>query len=220
MVEVAVRNAEGLGLEVDGRVADAETIPMPDDSVDLVVGHAVLHHIPDLDQAFREILRVLRPGGRFVFAGEPTTIGDRYARKLGQATWWATTRATRLGPLSSWRRPQAELDESSRAAALEAVVDQHTFDPARLERFALGAGAVDVRCVTEELTAALFGWPVRTFEAAVPPEKLGLSWAMFAYRTWQRLSWFDEHVASRVVPRGLFYNALVTGVKPAPPVDL
>jgi SAM-dependent methyltransferase len=220
MVEVAVRNAEGLGLDVDGRVADAETIPMPDASVDLVVGHAVLHHIPDLDQAFREILRVLKPGGRFVFAGEPTRIGDLYARKLGQATWWATTTLTKLGPLSSWRRPQAELDESSRAAALEAVVDQHVFDPARLERFALGAGAVDVQCVTEELTAALFGWPVRTFEAAVPPERLGFGWATFAYRTWQRLSWFDEHVASRVVPRGLFYNALVTGVRPEPPVSL
>ena len=94
------------------------------------------------------------------------------------------------------------------------------FSPERLERFALGAGAVDVRCVTEELTAALFGWPVRTFEAAVPPEKLGLPWAMFAYRSWQRLSWLDERVLSRVVPRGLFYNALVTGVRPEPPVSL
>lgn len=215
MVEVAVRNARGLGLEVDGRVADAETIPVPDDSVDLVVGHAVLHHIPDLDQALREVLRVLRPGGRFVFAGEPTALGDRYARRLGQFTWWATTNATRLLP--SWRRTQVALDESSRAAALEAVVDQHTFDPARLERYAHAAGAVDVSVVTEELTAAVFGWPVRTIEAAVPSERLGMGWAMFAYRTWQRLAWFDEHVLSRVVPRALFYNALVTGVKPPPP---
>jgi hypothetical protein len=43
---------------------------------------------------------------------------------------------------------------------------------------------------------------------------------MFAYRGWQRLSWFDETVLSRVVPRGLFYNALVTGVRPAAPVSL
>ncbi len=220
MVEVALRNAAGLGLDVDGRVADAETIPVPDASVDLVVGHAVLHHIPDLDTAFREILRVLRPGGRFVFAGEPTRLGDRYARRLGQATWWATTNATKLRPLRAWRRPQAELDESSRAAALEAVVDQHTFDPGRLERFALAAGAVDVAVTTEELTAAVFGWPVRTFEAAVPPGKLGMGWAMFAYRTWQRLSWLDERVLSRVVPRALFYNALITGVKPAGPASL
>lgn len=216
MVEVATRNAANLGLDVTGRVADAETIPVPDASVDLVVGHAVLHHIPDLDTAFREILRVLRPGGRFVFAGEPTRLGDLYARKLGQATWWATTRCAP----ASWLRPQVELDESSRAAALESVVDQHVFDPDRLERYAHAAGAVDVRVVTEELSAAVFGWPVRTFEAAVPPERLGMGWAMFAYRAWQRLSWVDSRVLARVVPRSLFYNALVTGVRPEDPLRL
>jgi SAM-dependent methyltransferase len=208
MVEVATRNASALGLEVEGRVADAETIPVPDASVDLVVGHAVLHHIPDLDTAFREILRVLKPGGRFVFAGEPTRLGDLYARKLGQATWWATTR---LAP-SSWLKPQAELDESSRAAALESVVDQHVFDPDRLERYAHAAGAVDVRVVTEELSAAVFGWPVRTFEAAVNPDRLGWGWAMFAYKGWQRLGAVDR-VLNRVLPESWFYDVSVTGTK-------
>jgi SAM-dependent methyltransferase len=213
MVAAALRNAEHLGLDVDGRVADAERLPYDDGEFDVVVGHAVLHHIPDLDTAFREVLRVLRPGGRFVFAGEPTTVGDRYARRLGALTWTATTTLTRLPALAGWRRPQAELDESSRAAALEAVVDIHTFDPTELERLARAAGAREVRAVTEELTAAVLGWPVRTFEAAVPPGKLGMRWAMFAYRSWQRLSWLDRHVLARVVPRGWFYNALVTGVK-------
>jgi hypothetical protein len=54
---------------------------------------------------------------------------------------------------------------------------------------------------------------VRTFEAAVPPGKLGWNWAMFAYHGWLRLSALDRRLA-RVVPAGLFYNALVTGVKP------
>jgi ubiquinone/menaquinone biosynthesis C-methylase UbiE len=121
MVQVALRNAENLGLDVDGRVADAERIPYEDNSFDLVIGHAVLHHIPDVPAAFREVLRVLRPGGRFVFAGEPTKVGDTYARKLGQLTWWLTTNITKLPALSAWRRPQSELDESSRAAALEAT---------------------------------------------------------------------------------------------------
>jgi SAM-dependent methyltransferase len=103
MVEVALRNAENLGLDVDGRVADAETIPYEDNSFDLVVGHAVLHHIPDVPTAFREVLRVLKPGGRFVFAGEPTKIGDTYARKLGQFTWWLTTNARRR----NWTSPPA-----------------------------------------------------------------------------------------------------------------
>ena len=215
MVAAALRNAEHLGLDVDGRVADAEQIPYADATFDVVVGHAVLHHIPDLDTAFREVLRVLKPGGRFVFAGEPTTVGDAYARRLGMLTWKAVTTATRLPALSGWRRPQAELDESSRAAALEAVVDVHTFDPVQLEDIARRAGAQDVRAVTEEFTAAMLGWPVRTFEAAVPPGRLGMRWAMFAYRGWQRLSWLDRTVLAKIVPRGWFYNALITGTRPA-----
>jgi SAM-dependent methyltransferase len=214
MVAAALRNAEHLGLDVDGRVADAEKIPYDDDTFDVVVGHAVLHHIPDLDAAFREVLRVLKPGGRFVFAGEPTRIGDRYARRLGQLTWKATTTVTRLPALAGWRRPQAELDESSRAAALEALVDIHVFDPVALERVATATGAAAARVVTEELTAAMLGWPVRTFEAAVPPGKLGMRWAMFAYRGWMGLSWLDRRVLARVVPRAWFYNALITGTKP------
>ncbi|MGI8679451.1 MAG: class I SAM-dependent methyltransferase [Jatrophihabitans sp.] len=213
MVEVAQRNARGLGFEVAGKVADAEALPYPDDSFDIVIGHAVLHHIPDLDLAFREIMRVLKPGGRFVFAGEPTEHGDYVARRLSRFTWWAATRVTRLPVLSSWRRPQVELDESSRAAALEAVVDIHTFDPAALEAVGRRAGAVDVWVVTSELLASWFGWPVRTFECAVPKEKLGMRWAVFALKGWQRLSGFDRRLEA-IIPRGLFYNAEITGTKP------
>jgi ubiquinone/menaquinone biosynthesis C-methylase UbiE len=213
MVEVARRNASRLGFDVEGRVADAERIPYDDGTFDLVVGHAVLHHIPDVEQSLREVLRVLRPGGRFVFAGEPTKWGDYVARRLSRATWWATTHATRLPALAAWRRPREELDESSRAAALESVVDLHTFVPAQLQRTALSAGAVDVGVGCEELTAAWFGWPVRTFEAAVPREKLGLRWANFAMRGWQALSIVDRALA-HVVPKDLYYNVELTGLKP------
>lgn len=214
MVAAAQRNAEALGFSVEGRVADVADLPFADASFDLVVGHAVLHHVPDIEAALREVLRVLRPGGRFVICGEPTRWGDWVARRLGRATWWATTRVTRLpGLRGRWNRPQAELDESSRAAALEAVVDLHVFDPAALGSLAERVGAERVRTSTEELTAAWFGWPVRTFEVAVNPERLGLPWARFAYRSWLRLSALDRRLAA-VVPAGLFYNAAVTGVRP------
>src|SRR3954466_5805206 len=153
MVKGATRNGQNLGLEVDGRVADAEGIPYDDDTFDLVVGHAVLHHIPDVELSLREVVRVLKPGGRFLFAGEPTTVGNSYARTLSTATWRAVTNATRLPGLTGWRGPQTELDGASRAAALEAIVDLHTFDPAELERMAANAGAVDVSTATTEFTA-------------------------------------------------------------------
>jgi ubiquinone/menaquinone biosynthesis C-methylase UbiE len=213
MVEVAQRNARSLGFEMEGRVADAERLPYDDGTFDLVIGHAVLHHIPDVELAFREVLRVLKPGGRFVFAGEPTRHGDFVARRLSRFTWWATTRITRLPALASWRRPQQELDSSSRAAALEAVVDLHTFPPAELAATARRAGAVGVRVTTAELLAAWFGWPVRTFECAVPKAKLGARWAYFALNGWTRLSAIDRAL-ERVVPQGLFYNAEITGLKP------
>ena len=203
-----------VGFAVDGRTADAERLPYEDGTFDIVGGHAVIHHLPDVEQAFREMLRVLKPGGRVVICGEPTRYGDFVARRLSRATWWATTRVTRLPVIKDrWARPQQELDESSRAAALESVVDLHTFDPDELARTVERAGAVDVRTTSEELTAAWFGWPVRTFEAAVNPDRLGWGWAKFAYRTWQRLSALDRVLAS-VVPGELYYNVSVTGWRP------
>jgi len=215
MVRVALRNAENLGLDVDGRVADAERIPYEDNTFDLVVGHAVLHHIPDVPAALAEVLRVLKPGGRFVFAGEPTTVGNGYARRLADLTWNVTIRAVKLPGLGSWRRPQAEIDENSRAAALEWVVDLHTFEPKDIEQMATNAGAEQVETATEEFTAAMLGWPLRTFEATVPPGKLGLNWARFAFTSWKALSWVDANVWRRVAPKGWFYNVMVTGVKPS-----
>lgn len=214
MVEVAKRNGASLGFDLEGRVADAETLPYDDDTFDLVIGHAVLHHIPDLEQAMREVLRVLKPGGRFVFAGEPTAKGDIVARKLSQLTWSAAKWATHLPPLrEKYARPQEELDESSRVAALEAVVDIHTFDPEELRRLCVRVGAIDVETVTEELTASWFGWPVRTFEAAVKPGSLPIPWFYFAYGTWMGLSALDNNVMRRVVPAKFFYNVSVTGTK-------
>jgi ubiquinone/menaquinone biosynthesis C-methylase UbiE len=79
MVRTCVANGARLGIDVHGLVADAEALPYQDGMFDLVLGHAVAHHLPDLDAAFAEFRRVLRPGGLLVLAGEPTRTGDRIA---------------------------------------------------------------------------------------------------------------------------------------------
>lgn len=47
-------------------VGSAEDLPFEDASFDVVVMDAVLEHVPDVDAAFGEVARVLRPGGVFV----------------------------------------------------------------------------------------------------------------------------------------------------------
>ncbi|MDI1265674.1 MAG: class I SAM-dependent methyltransferase [bacterium] len=51
------------GLSPDVRQGDAEQLPYPDASFDVVYSNGVLHHVPDLDRALKEARRVLKPGG-------------------------------------------------------------------------------------------------------------------------------------------------------------
>src|SRR6266480_4838754 len=79
MLDALQANADRLGIDVDAVACDAEQLPFEDGSFDLVFGHAVLHHLPDLDHAFGEFRRVLKPGGVIAFAGEPSRYGDQIA---------------------------------------------------------------------------------------------------------------------------------------------
>ena len=150
---------------------------------------------------------MLKPGGRFVFAGEPTTVGNSYARTLSTLTWRVATnvdeaaRAGRLAPPAG----RARRDPRARRP-WSAIVDLHTFDPADLERMATNAGAVEVDTASEEFTAAMLGWPMRTFEARCRRARLGWGWAKFAFTSWNALSWVDANVWRHVVPKGWFYN--------------
>lgn len=57
---------------------DAERIPLDDGSVDVAWISTVIHHVPDLNRAARELRRVVRPGGpvliRSAFAGRHQAI--------------------------------------------------------------------------------------------------------------------------------------------------
>lgn len=61
------QEADKLGLHIDIRTGTAEKLDAPDNSVDTVVSTLVLCSVPNLDKTLQEVLRVLKPGGRFLF---------------------------------------------------------------------------------------------------------------------------------------------------------
>jgi SAM-dependent methyltransferase len=213
MVQTLARNAQELGLDVDAQVADAERLPFADASFDLVVGHAVLHHLPDRDRAWREIHRVLRPGGLAVFAGEPSRYGDRLAEVPKRA-------ASRLAP--AWRgllraRPAAEghQDGGAHNHQLESMVDVHAFTPDQLAQGPRAAGFADVHVRGEELLANWFGWTNRALEATADPESVPWAWKVYAFRGYVGLQHVDRLLLEPRLPPAIFYNLMVTAEKAA-----
>ncbi len=65
-VALARKRFEIYGVPGEFRVADAENLPFPDATFDVVYSFGVLHHTPDTPKAVREVERVLKPGGRIV----------------------------------------------------------------------------------------------------------------------------------------------------------
>ena len=65
MLEKAQGNAERLGLSnVEFRQGYIEELPIEDATADVVISNGVINLSPDKAAVFREIARVLRPGGR------------------------------------------------------------------------------------------------------------------------------------------------------------
>jgi ubiquinone/menaquinone biosynthesis C-methylase UbiE len=61
------KKAEKLGLNIDLRIGSAEWLDAEDNSIDTVVSTLVLCSVPNIDYTLQAILRVLKPGGRFLF---------------------------------------------------------------------------------------------------------------------------------------------------------
>ena len=215
MVRTLAANAERLGLTVKSRRADAESLPFGAAGFDLVLGHAVLHHLPDLERAFSEFHRVLKPGGRIVFAGEPSRVGDRLAAipKRG-----AVALAPGMAPRAPSRaaaaahRPGLRRRRRSRARAgrRHPRVRARRAGAAR----ARAAGFADVRVRGEELLANWFGWFNRALEATADPADVPMLWRQYAFRGYLLLQQLDERLLEPVLPPAIFYNLLVTARRP------
>jgi ubiquinone/menaquinone biosynthesis C-methylase UbiE len=208
--------AEELAVDVETVRADAERLPFADGSFDLVFGHAVLHHVPDLPAAMDEFRRVLAPGGTIAFMGEPSRHGDRLAmtpKRVGAIVAPVWRRLVRARPRAD--EPQDDAASRNGSWELERLVDVHTFTPEELAGLAGAAGFESVRVAGEELVANGYGWLLRSLEARVEPESVPLGWHKFAFRSYLALQRLDSALFEPRLPASLFYNLLVSARKPA-----
>jgi SAM-dependent methyltransferase len=69
-----------LGLPIEVIDAWGETLPLPDESVEVVYARQVLHHVRDLRRVISECARVLKPGGVFLACREHVVSNDQQLR--------------------------------------------------------------------------------------------------------------------------------------------
>lgn len=68
LVERARNRADASGLEAEFMIADAQELPFPDDSFDVILSVYGVHFAPDQEKAASEMLRVCKPGGKIGLA--------------------------------------------------------------------------------------------------------------------------------------------------------
>lgn len=154
-----------MGLKSDLRVGDAESLPFPDNSFDIVYSYGVIHHTADTAKAAREIIRVLKPGGRF-----SVMIYQRYS--LVGLMLWARYGLARGKPFTSLSEIYANYLESPGTKAYTPAQARELFRDAeqlkvetRLSFGDLLEGSAGQRHTGTALSVARLIWPRRLLRA-------------------------------------------------------
>jgi SAM-dependent methyltransferase len=127
MIARATENALEAGLEnVEFRLGDAEDMPVEDASVDWVISNCVINLAPDKEKVFREVYRVLRPGGQVAISD--IVLGDELPEEV------AASVEALVGCVSGAIR-EGEYLEAMRLAGLAdvEVVERLVYDEVQLE---------------------------------------------------------------------------------------
>lgn len=138
MIKLARRNAKKIGAaNVEFRYGEMEDIPLPDESVDVIISNCVINLSPDKDAVFGEAYRLLRPGGRLsvsdivVDRELPPSIRDRLdawagcvAGALNESDYLSKIRAAGFKQVEVLSRDYVQVDEATVGEDVRALLSE------------------------------------------------------------------------------------------------
>lgn len=160
MLALAEENKRKSGLpNVVFLKGEIENIPLPDNSVDVIISNCVINLSADKDRVFKEALRVLKPGGRFAVS-DVVTRGDIPAPVRKNVELWVGCVA---GALQDWQYV---------AKLAKAGFEQIDIEPTRVYRIEdarafLTSEGIDIDAVAREVDGKFMS----AFVRAVKPRK-------------------------------------------------
>lgn len=154
-VDVARRRFSGRGLTAAFMQADFINLPLPAQSVDIVLSEGALHHTTSTEAAIQSLARLLKPGGRFLFyvyrrKGPLREFTDDYIRD----------KLRMMSPEQAWRAMESLTRVGIALGELKAEIEV----PEPVELLGIPAGRVDVQRFFYWHVAKAFYHPELTFD--------------------------------------------------------
>ena len=116
MLALARENQKKAGVEnVEFLKGEIENIPLPENSVDVIISNCVINLSGDKDKVLREAFRVLKPGGRFAVSDVVTKGGIPPEIRQSVLFGWGASPARwrKTSIAKSWRRQVSRASRSS-----------------------------------------------------------------------------------------------------------
>ncbi len=161
MLALARENQRNAGVEnVEFLKGEIEHIPLPDQSVDVVISNCVINLSSDKSRVLRETFRVLKPGGRFAVSDVVARGAVPEAVRRSMALW--------VGCIAGALEEQEYVEKLAAAGFANISIEPtRVYEVEDARKFLEDAG-VDVDAIAEQAAGSLMAAFVRATKPALP----------------------------------------------------